>query len=479
MLLRELLRDTENRFSDCNISGVTCNSNEVKNGYAFVCIKGTGADGHDFAESAVSLGAAVVITQRDLGLDNQIIVENTRKTYAEMCAAWFGFPAKKLRLIGVTGTNGKTSVTYMIKSILEKAGHKVGLIGTIQNLIGDKVIASHNTTPGAYELNSLFSEMVDENCGWCVMEVSSHALDQYRVCDLPFEVAIFTNLTQDHLDYHITMENYLAAKKRLFGMCKTAVVNIDDKYADELISGLDCKIVTCSVGNSATYSARSVKYRPDSVEYELLSGGKLNHIKVLAGGAFTVYNSMFSAVASLEAGIDLETVKEALGVMHGVKGRAESVPTGRGFTVIIDYAHTPDGLKNILSTFKECEKNRLTLLFGCGGDRDRGKRAIMGNIAVRGADFVIVTSDNPRTEEPMAIINDILEGTKGHNTPVKVIENRVEAIKYAVKSAREGDIIVLAGKGHETYQILKDKTIHLDEREVIQEALSELGGEVK
>ena len=479
MLLRELLRDTENRFSDCKINGVTCNSKEVKKGYAFVCIKGTGADGHDFAESAVSLGAAVVITQRDLGLDNQIIVENTRKTYAEMCAAWFGFPAQKLHLIGVTGTNGKTSVTYMIKSILENAGHKVGLIGTIQNLIGDKVIASHNTTPGAYELNSLFSQMVDENCGWCVMEVSSHALDQYRVCDLPFEVAIFTNLTQDHLDYHITMENYLAAKKRLFCMCKTAVVNIDDEYAAELISGLNCKVVTCSVGSSAAYSARSVKYRPDSVEYELLSGGKLNHIKVLTGGAFTVYNSMLSAVAALEAGIDLETVKDALGVMHGVKGRAESVPTGKGFTVIIDYAHTPDGLKNILSTFKECEKNRLILLFGCGGDRDRGKRAIMGNIAVRGADYVIVTSDNPRTEEPMAIINDILEGTKGHNTPVKVIENRVEAIKYAVKTAREGDIIVLAGKGHETYQILKDKTIHLDEREVIQEALSELGGEVK
>ena len=395
-----------------------------------------------------------------------------------MCAAWFGFPSKRLHLIGVTGTNGKTSVTYMVKSILEKAGHKVGLIGTIQNLIGNKIISSHNTTPGAYELNGLFDQMNKENCDWCVMEVSSHALDQYRVFDLTFDVAIFTNFTQDHLDYHISMENYLAAKKRLFSMCETAVINKDDRYAEELISGLKCKVVTCSVGNSAVYSARSVKYRPDSTEYELLSGGKLNHIKVLTGGAFTVYNSMFAAVAALESGIGIETVKEALAVMHGVKGRAESVPTGRDFTVIIDYAHTPDGLKNILSTFKECEKNRLVLLFGCGGDRDRSKRAVMGNIAVRGADFVIVTSDNPRTEEPMAIINDILEGTKGHNTPVKVIENRIEAIKYAIKNARPGDIIVLAGKGHETYQILKDKTIHLDEREVISEALSQIGGEV-
>ena len=477
MLLGELLTDLKGELSGVEISGITCNSKEVKSGYAFVCIVGTAVDSHDFAQNAKENGAAVIIAQRDLGIDNQVIVENTRKTYADMCAAWFSYPASKLHLIGVTGTNGKTSVTYMLKAILEKAGKKVGLIGTIQNLIGDTVISSHNTTPEAYELNSLFNEMVQSGCDYCVMEVSSHALDQYRVSNLPFEVAIFTNLTQDHLDYHKTMENYLNAKKRLFNMCKTAVINIDDQYAPQIIEGLCCKVVTCSNGSNAVFSARSVNYRPDSVEYEIMHSGKLNHIKVLTGGEFTVYNSMLALAAASEAGIDIEFIKSAFSSMHGVKGRAESVPTGKDFTVIIDYAHTPDGLKNILSTFSRCEKNRLVLLFGCGGDRDRTKRPIMGNIAVRGADYVIVTSDNPRSEEPMNIINDILEGTKGYDTPVKVIENRIEAIKFAIKTALSGDIIVLAGKGHETYQILSDKTIHLDEREIIAEALAEIGGE--
>ena len=479
MLLKELLPEMCAGFGDIQITGVTCNSKKVKSGYAFVCIKGTAADGHDFAKSALDAGAGIIITEKDLGFKNQIIVGNTRITYAKMCAKWFDNPEKKLHLIGVTGTNGKTSVTYMLKAILEEAGHKVGLIGTIQNLIGDTVIDSHNTTPEAFELEALFDQMVGANCDYCVMEVSSHALHQYRVCDLPFEVAIFTNLTQDHLDYHKTMDNYLEAKKMLFKMCKTAVVNADDEYAARLIDGLDCKIVTCSTGNNAVCSARSIKYRPDSVEYELLNGGKLSHIKVNTGGAFTVYNSMLAAVAALNCGIDVEYIKTAFLKMQGVKGRAESVPTGRDFTVIIDYAHTPDGLKNIIATFKECEKNRLIVLFGCGGDRDKTKRPIMGNIAARNADYLIVTSDNPRTEEPMSIINDILEGTKGLNTPIKVIENRIEAIKFAINIARKGDIIVLAGKGHETYQILRDKTIHLDEREVIKEALCQLGGETK
>lgn len=479
MLLKELINGIKDELGKLEITGITCNSKGVKTGYAFVCIKGTVADGHKYAQSAIDAGAAVVVTQKDLGYANQIVVDNTRKTYAEMCAKWFGEPAKKLHLIGVTGTNGKTSVTYMLKSVLEQAGHKVGLIGTIQNLIGDKPIGSNNTTPEAYELNSLFSQMVTEGCDWCVMEVSSHALDQYRVYGFPFEVAIFTNLTQDHLDYHKTMENYLAAKKKLFYMCKTAVVNADDEYAKQIVSGLDCNIITCSTANNGVCSARAIKYRADSVEYELLYGGKLNHIRVSTGGSFTVYNSMLAGAAALAAGADIEDIKIAFEAMHGVKGRAESVPTGRDFSVIIDYAHTPDGLKNILATFSECEKNRLVLLFGCGGDRDKTKRPIMGNIAVRCADYVIVTSDNPRTEEPAAIINDILEGTKGSDTPLKVIENRVEAIKYAIKTARPGDIVVLAGKGHETYQILADRTIHLDEREVIAEALSEIGGEKK
>lgn len=473
MKLKNLIECNE-ALGQTEITGITCDSRCVKEGYAFVCINGAKSDGHDYAQKAVEGGAAVVVAERDLGLDNEIVVPDTHAAYADMCAKWFGNPADSLKLLGVTGTNGKTSVTYMMKKILEKAGYKVGLIGTIQNMIGDEIIAAHNTTPNAYELNSLFALMKAKGCTYVIMEVSSHALDQSRVYRLNFEAAMFTNLTQDHLDYHITMDNYLAAKKKLFYMCKTAVINSDDPYAQRLCEGLDCKITTYSLGDASTYSAKCVKYRPASVEYEFVSDSEIGHIKVNTGGKFTAYNSLCAAACAVEIGITLATVAEALKELHGVKGRAEVVPTGRDFTIIIDYAHTPDGLKNILSTFRECEKNRLIAVFGCGGDRDKTKRPIMGNIAAHYSDYAIVTSDNPRTEEPSAIIEDILEGMKGAVIPVKVIENRIEAIKFAVSIAQKDDIIVLAGKGHETYQILKTGTIHLDEREVVAEALAEL-----
>ena len=473
MKLKNLI-ECGGKIGETEITGITCDSRQIKPGYAFVCIKGTKSDGHDYAASAVESGAAAIICERDLGISCQVITENTHAAYADMCAAWFGNPADSLRLFGVTGTNGKTSVTYMLKKIFEKAGYKVGLIGTIQNMIGDEVIAAHNTTPNAYELNSLFALMKAKGCAVVIMEVSSHALDQLRVYRLNFEVAMFTNLTQDHLDYHITMENYLAAKKKLFKMCRIAVINSDDSYAKELIEGLDCKIVTYSTGNDSTYSAKGINYRPASVEYEFVSDTEICHIKVATGGKFTVYNSLCAAVCAVEAGIPVKIAAEALSELNGVKGRAESVPTGRDFTIIIDYAHTPDGLKNILSTFRECKKNRLIVVFGCGGDRDKTKRPIMGSIAEHFADYVIVTSDNPRTEDPGAIIKDILSGMKNSAVPVKVIENRTEAIKFAVSIAEKDDIIVLAGKGHETYQILGTGTIHLDEREIVAEALEEL-----
>lgn len=468
------LVDCEKNLGELEITGITCDSRQVKPGYAFVCIVGAVSDGHNYAETAVKSGACVIITERDTGAENQIIVPNTHAAYADMCAKWFGEPAKDLKLLGVTGTNGKTSVTYMLKQIIEKAGYKVGLIGTIQNMIGDEIIATHNTTPNAYELNSLFALMKAKGCTYVIMEVSSHALDQCRVYRLDFEAAMFTNLTQDHLDYHITMENYLNAKKKLFKMCRTAIINSDDSYAQKIMEGLDCKVVTYSTGNDSTYSAKGINYHPTGVDYEFVSDTAIEHIKVGTGGRFTVYNSLCAVSCAVEIGIPLGTAASALAEMRGVKGRAEVVPTGRDFTVIIDYAHTPDGLKNILSTFRECKKNRLIVVFGCGGDRDKTKRPIMGNIAVHFADFAVVTSDNPRTEEPGAIIKDILEGMKGCATPYKVIENRIEAIKYAISIALPDDIVVLAGKGHETYQILKTGTIHLDEREVVAEALKEL-----
>lgn len=475
MKLGDIMQDRAGRFADKEISGITCDSHHIMKDCVFVCINGTSVDGHKFAEAAYSGGAAVIICEKDVGLPNQLFVENSRRAFAELCAAWFGYPARKLKIIGVTGTNGKTSVSYMLKAILEKCGHKVGLVGTIQNMIDKQVLPSKNTTPSAYELQSMFSLMTAAGCDYCVMEVSAHALDQDRIYGICFDAAVFTNLTQDHLDYHITMDNYLKAKKKLFYNCKTAVMNCDDPYFEEMSDGLNCETVTYSIcGKSHDCNAENIVFGPDKTEFDYVSSEKRFRINMSVGGKFTPYNALSAALCAEKLGMPTGKIAEALATMSGVKGRAEVVPTGRDFTIIIDYAHTPDGLENILKTFSECDKNRLIVLFGCGGDRDRTKRPKMGAIAAAEADYVIVTSDNPRTEEPKAIIADILEGMKNCTVPYEVIENRAEAIKKAVHIAEKGDIIVLAGKGHETYQILKSGTVHLDEREVIAEALNEL-----
>ncbi len=478
MLLKDLLKDVNTHYANEKITGVTCDSRKVESGFAFVCISGNAIDGHLFAKDALLKGASVVITERDLEIDRQIVVEDTRAAYAKMSAEFFGRPAESLKLIGVTGTNGKTSISYMIKAILEFCGYKTGVIGTIQNMIGDKVYESANTTPDAYNLNRLFAQMRDEGCDYVVMEASSHALDQKRIYGLEFEVAAFTNLTQDHLDYHITMDNYFEAKKKLFSMSKKAVINLDDEYAERLVGSIDCETVTYSEkSNESTYSAKYINMRPDGIEYELVGYNLIKHMKIKTGGKFSVYNSLCAAVCCMELGIDVSKISEALEGMSGVKGRAEVVATDRDFSVIIDYAHTPDGLKNILSTFKEIKKGRLVCLFGCGGDRDSSKRPIMASVAAKYSDFVIVTSDNPRTEEPSKIIDDITKGLENTKTPYVIIENRIEAIKYAVQKAQTDDIIILAGKGHEDYQIIGKEKIHLDEREIVKEALLLLGND--
>ncbi len=474
MKLKELIEDCGS-FAETEVTGVTCDSRKVNNGMIFVCIDGTASDGHKYVTDAVKKGAALIIAQKDTGVGQQIIVKNTRQVYASICAKWFGNPADGMKIIGVTGTNGKTSVSYMLKTVLEHAGHKVGLIGTIQNMIGDETVPAKNTTPDAYALNSLFSLMKSAGCDTCVMEVSSHALDQDRVYGIKFDAAVFTNLTQDHLDYHKTMENYCAAKRKLFTQTDLAIVNYDDPYSKKLVEGLPCRVCTYSaVSDEATYTAKDIYYKPDGVKYHFNGYNLISRIRLATGGKFSVYNSMAAASCAVELGIPLDTVAAALTEMKGVKGRAESVPNDFGFSVIIDYAHTPDGLKNILSTFKECEKNRLIAVFGCGGDRDKTKRPKMGAIAEEYADYVIVTSDNPRSEDPNAIISDIVKGMKCGKTPYEVIPDRISAIKFAVHNARKGDIIVLAGKGHEDYQILKNRTVHLDEREVVAEAFREL-----
>ena len=357
--------------------------------------------------------------------------------------------------------------------MLEYAGHKVGLIGTIHNLIGDRVLPARHTTPDPYDLQSLLALMVVEGCDYCVMEVSSHALHQHRVAGCVYELGVFTNLTQDHLDYHGTMEEYMLAKKMLFSLSRQAIVNKDDGWAAAISEGIPCPLMTYSAkDDAADYVARNIRYRADGVDFELVGLGKIGRVNMQIPGQFSVYNGLCAANVCLALGMDFDTVVEALSAASGVKGRAEVVPTGRDFTVVIDYAHTPDGLDNICRTLKECCKGRLVTLFGCGGDRDKTKRPLMGAVAASLSDYLVVTSDNPRTEDPAAIIADILVGLQDTATPYTVVENRIEAIHWAIAHAQAGDTILLAGKGHETYQILGTETIHLDEREVVAEALA-------
>ena len=461
--------------SDAEITGVTNDSRKITPGCVFFCIQGTTYDGHLFASDALKQGAAAVVTQRRLNLAGEITVTDTHIAYATAAANYFGNPAKKLKLVGVTGTNGKTTTTMIIRHILITQGFKTGIVGTIQNMINDDVLPAKNTTPDAYELQELFSKMVDAGCTHCVMEVSSHALAQDRVGGCHFDVAVFTNLTQDHLDYHGDMESYMLAKRKLFTMCDTAVVNSDDEHGEAMVDGLPCRTVTYSAQNdNADYTAKNIRYRADGVNFILVGFGDIARVKLHTPGLFSVYNAIASALCAHALGIPFDKICESLLTATGVKGRVEVVPTGRNFTVIIDYAHTHDGLVNIISALKASLEGRLVVLFGCGGDRDRTKRPLMAKAVASGADFAIVTSDNPRTENPADIIKDILPGISESATPYLVIENRREAIFHAIQTALPGDLILLAGKGHETYQILATETIHFDEREVVADALKTL-----
>ena len=443
---------------DTEINAITCDSRKAETGSMFVCISGTAVDGHNFAAAALEKGAAVILCERDLGLPRQIITPVGRTAWATLSANWFGHPADRLHLVGVTGTNGKTTTACLLKSILEAAGHTVGLIGTIQNMIGDRIVPTAHTTPDTYDLQSLFALMVAEGCEYCVMEVSSHALDQDRVGCCTFDAAVFSNLTQDHLDYHGTMENYMLAKKKLFSIAKHGIINADDAWSAQISDGLTCPISFYSAKDDrAQFVAKNICHKPDGVRFELIGADRIGRVHLHIPGQFSVYNGMAAAACAITLGIDFDTVVRALCEAVGVKGRAEIVPTNQNFTVVIDYAHTPDGLENICRTMKECCAGRLITVFGCGGDRDRTKRPKMGAIAAELSDIAVVTSDNPRSEDPTAIIERI--------------ENRVDAIHWAVQNAKEGDTVLLAGKGHETYQILSTGTIHLDEREVVADAL--------
>ncbi len=464
MKIKELI-DTD---LEIEVGGISYDSRNTKKDDVFIAISGYSSDGHSFASVAEKNGAVCVVCEREIpGLSiPMIMVDDTRAALAKMSHAFFGNPSEKLCLIGVTGTNGKTTVTYLLKTILEAFGGKVGLIGTNQNMIGERVIDSKNTTPESFELAKLFRQMIDEGCTHAVMEVSSHSLEMHRVDGCDFDVGIFTNLTQDHLDFHKTMENYKNAKIKLFKRCKCGIINADDAYGADIEKEAECKIVTYGIKNGEI-KAESIKTGVEGVEF-VCRGAK---IRLGIPGHFSVYNALAAISASLCLNIGIDVIAKAMSLANGVKGRAELVPTGRNFSVIIDYAHTPDGLRNILESVREFTSGRLVVLFGCGGDRDKTKRPIMGKIAGELADYCIISSDNPRSEEPAAIIRDILAGMKVATAEYIVVENRRDAIEFAITHAKDGDVIVLAGKGHETYQILADKTIHFDEREIIEEVL--------
>ena len=474
MRLSDLLENgAVTSIGETEITSITDDTRKVQKGNLFVCIKGNSFDGHDAAAEMLEKGAAAVVCQRDLGLgEKQIIVDNTRFFYGKLCSAWFGHPERKLKMLGVTGTNGKTTTTSVIKHILMTTGHKTGLVGTIQNEIGDQVLHTDNTTPMTYDFMQLLAKMADAGCEYVVMEVSSFGLCQYRIGASYFDVAVFTNLTQDHLDYHKDMEDYYQAKKMLFDICDTAIINADDDYGKRLYGEVSCKKLSFSVKENADYYADGIKIKSTGSSFWFCSGDKSHLIKTRMPGAFNVSNITAAIAACLEEGLSIDNIIPAIEEYNGVKGRCEVIPTGRDFTVICDYAHTPDAIENILRSVKEYTENDLICLFGCGGNRDAAKRPKMAKAAAKYADKLIITSDNPRNEDPEAIIKDILTGIEDSPVNYDVVADRREAIYHALKIAEKGDIIVLAGKGHEDYQILAGmEHIHFDEREVVAEGL--------
>ena len=471
MKLRDLLKGVKivdlNISLDEEISDIVGDSRSITEGCAFICLEGTRYDGHLYIGDAINLGAKVAITQRKLELLNGekfIQVEGGRKAIACMACNFFGNPSGKFKLIGVTGTKGKTTTTYMIKSILEEKGYNVGIIGTIEAKIGDKqLMTSSNTTPDAIGLQRIFSKMADDGVDAVVMEVSSHALDLDRVYGCDFDVAVFTNLSQDHMDYHKNFENYFQAKKILFGMCKKALINVDDEYGKRLFNEVSCDKVSFAIDSDADIKASDLKITAQSVTF--LDNGE--EFKVKIPGKFSVYNALAGIAVGYEFGCSISEIRGGFDKLT-VPGRSEIVDIGTDFTVMVDYAHSPDSLKNILLATREYVKGRIICVFGCGGDRDRTKRPIMGEISGKLADISIVTSDNPRSEEPEEIISEIEEGLKHINKEYFRVPDRAEAIFKALSIAKKDDVIVIAGKGHEPYQILKDKTIHFDDREQVK-----------
>ncbi len=475
MKLKELLRGLGvlelHADEALDITGVQYDSRQVSPGDLFVAISGFQTDGHKYIPKAMENGAACVVCEKKPETDiPYVLVPDARAALAALGANWFGHPADDLCVIGITGTNGKTTSTYLLKHVLEKTlGAKVGLIGTIQNMIGDEILHTERTTPESFELQKLFADMRDAGCTHVIMEVSSHALVLHRADQIRFGAAVFTNLTEDHLDFHKTMDAYCDAKAMLFRRCETGAVNVDDAYAKRIMEQADCRLLTYSAqGKPAALKAEHIGLFSDRVEFDAVYQNERVPVTLGIPGIFSVYNALGVIAAALALDIPPAAIADALRTAQSVKGRVEVVPTpGKGYTVLIDYSHTPDSLENILKAVRGFCAGRIIAVFGCGGDRDPYKRPVMGRIAAELSDLAIVTSDNPRTEDPYKILRQILAGMQDTETPYEVIESRVSAIGRAMELAQKDDVIVLCGKGHETYQEIGHEKHHLDEREVV------------
>lgn len=471
------------------ITGIEHDSRKVTDGVLFVCIPGAHVDGHDFIETAVKKGAAAVLIEKDVQLPPDVAaikVPDVRKAMRQIAPFFYEYPSRRMRLIGITGTNGKTTTSYLVRSILRRAGFKVGVIGTIQILIEDMALPVQNTTPDVVDLQKTLYKMAEAGMDYVVMEVSSHALAMERVAGVEFDTAIFTNLTQDHLDYHKTLENYCAAKAKLFAMLtmpenvkkhKTAVVNLDDEAGQSMLAATAALTMTYAIHAQADLQAAHVNVAAKGTDFILQGAFGQLPLQLKITGDFNVYNVLGAVGAALAEQVDPAVIKAALEAFTSVPGRFELVDEGQDFSVIVDYAHTPDGLENILRTARQITDRRILTVFGCGGDRDRTKRPVMGRIAAAMSDVVIVTSDNPRSEEPERILEDIEAGVQVALTKEKLHEKIIDrrtAIRRAVALAQTGDMVIIAGKGHENYQILQDKTIHFDDKEEVRAALREV-----
>ncbi|MGE5573124.1 MAG: UDP-N-acetylmuramoyl-L-alanyl-D-glutamate--2,6-diaminopimelate ligase [Bacteroidota bacterium] len=483
----DTMRFTGNR--DTPVRGVVYDSRQVEPGYLFVCIRGESHDGHDFIGQAVARGATALIVEKDVPVPegvSSVAVPNSREALARVAQAFYGDPSRSMLCVGVTGTKGKTTTTHLVKGVLDSSDHWCGIIGTVGHVIGDEVVQAKHTTPESLDIQRMLREMKEKGQSAAAMEVSSHAVVQARVLGVDFDIGVFTNIGHDHLDFHGTFENYLAAKASFFeslgterspkGLARTAVVNLDQPHAGRIISRTRADVLTYGITSAADVRAEDVRLRPHGSSFTACTPAGRVDVRLRLTGVFNVYNALAAIACGIAAGSRLEQVRAGVESVTGVPGRFETIDEGQPFAVVVDFAHTPDSLENVLRAARGLGSGRMTVVFGCGGDRDRTKRPMMGEIAARLADRVVVTSDNPRSEDPEAICREIEDGVKKVRRPgeaYEVLVNRAQAIKNAIAGAREGDVVVIAGKGHETYQIFRDRTIHFDDREVAREYLRE------